>query len=362
MLEKSYILAMQMIPDIGGITIRALESRFGSAEAVWKAKRETLEAAGIIKGKKLEQFCHFRKTIEPLKEAEALAKKGISYICWKEGAFPVQLLEIYNPPAGLFYTGTLPVWDRGIAVVGARKASVYGKNACRYIVQELTKSNAVIISGGALGIDAAAHQAAVEAGGISAAVMGCGLDITYPRGHASLFAKIRENGALISEYPLGMPPKAGNFPARNRIISGLARGVLVVEAAMKSGSLITAELALEEGRDVFAVPGGIFSEQSQGTNHLIQQGACLVTSANDIVKEYGWNMENKKKQVQSAYTLEEYAVLECLAPDQAVAAEKIVDATKLPLDRVSMILLKLELEKQIERIGAQQYVRSMRSV
>lgn len=359
MKESIYVQGLQTIPKVGAVSIRSLIQYFGTPKRAWYASRTELEEACVWKEKGITAFLKGRELVDLQKEKEAIEALGISYVSFLDSHFPKPLQEIYHSPAGLFYKGVLPSWDRAIAVVGARKASPYGKNACRTLVKGMVAAKVVIISGGATGIDSIAHRAALEGKGQTVAVLGCGLDKVYPKENEKLFQEIIENGAILSEYPLGMAPLSGNFPARNRIISGLSKGVLVVEAALRSGSLITAELALQEGRDVFAVPGSIFSEQSQGTNHLIQEGACLVMAANDIVREYEWDEKEKVSLQVRSYTLEEHAVLDCLLAERAISIEEIMDTTGLPLKVILTIMVKLELDKQVERVGAQQYVRVM---
>lgn len=274
--------------EIKGISLRnkkTLIEYFMSFQSVYQATKEDYEKAGF-----LEWF----DTIENQKNLEfarqhydKLYERGIQVIHFNHSFYPVKLKQIYDPPIVLFVKGiireNLRIHNRCIGIVGARTPSVYGSQMANYFAENLAKHNYSIISGLARGVDGIAHKGALLANGYTVAVLGCGINVTYPKEHVNLYAQIEENGAIISEYGLDVAPLTANFPRRNRIISGLSDGILVIEAKKKSGSLITADCALEQGRQVYAIPGRISDRNSEGTNNLIKQGAMCVTDIEDII-------------------------------------------------------------------------------
>ena len=270
------------------------------------------------------------------------------------------LREIPEAPAVLFIRGALTEADRwGIGIVGTRNVSAYGREAAETLARDLAANRLTIVSGLARGVDGAAHQAALKAGGRTVAVLGSGVDVIYPPEHRRLAQQIAENGAVISEYPLGTQPDAMNFPPRNRIISGLSLGVVVVEADEKSGALITTSYAAEQGRDVFAVPGGIFSRTSRGTNKLIQDGAKLVTCAADILEEL--NLERVAKRAEAQLALPdddaERSVLQTLNRDP-MPIDDVIRRTNLPASVVAGALAMLELKGLARLSDGAQYTRA----
>src|SRR5260221_13488329 len=286
--ELAYWIAFSRVLGIGPVRFKQLLDFFhGDAAAAWHASSKELAQAGLDQ-KVIEGFLEQRSRIIPEQELEKLERLRIHVITWKDQAYPTLLKEIDHTPPVLYIAGTLSEADRfALAVVGTRKASVYGRQVTERFATELAKGEVTVVSGLALGIDTIAHTAALDAGGRTVAVMGNGLDLIYPSSNHNLARRIVESGqgALVTEFPLGVKPDGKNFPARNRIISGLSLGVLVTEAPQPSGSLITANFALEQGREVFAVPGNILSSGSAGVNKLIQDGgARLVTNINDILE------------------------------------------------------------------------------
>jgi len=259
---------------------------FGCPKKAWEAPKK--EITNIVPVNiSLEQFFSFRETFNIEHYYEQVIKNRAEIISINDRRYPLNLKNIHRAPPVIYVKGKLPDTSfLHIAVVGTRKATIYGKQVARKISFDLASQSTVIVSGLARGIDSSAHSGALEAGGKTIAVLGCGIDIVYPRENKRLFDKICEEGAVITEFPLGTPPAKQNFPARNRIISGLSSGVLVVESPRKGGALITADFALEQGRDVFAVPGSILSKTGEGSNNLIKEGAKLVESAEDILEEY----------------------------------------------------------------------------
>jgi DNA processing protein len=279
-----YWLGFNRTPGIGPARLRALIQRFGNVEDAWKASPSDLRAAGLDQ-RTLASLLATRQSCDLDAELRAVERAGAHIILFEDPAYPAALRSLPDPPPLLYVKGSLLEADsRALAVVGTRTATEYGKTMTARIVEPLARAGLVIVSGLAHGIDAVAHRSALRAGGRTLAVFACGIDRLYPPDSTDLAAAITASGALISELPLGTPPGRLNFPARNRIISGLALGVLVVEAGAKSGALITADQALDQGRDVFAVPGNVLSPVSAGTNALIRAGAIPVEKAADILE------------------------------------------------------------------------------
>jgi DNA processing protein len=279
-------LALTMVPGVGARTFHRLIQRFDNPERVFAAGRQHLEQVPGLKKASIDAIRSFSLEETAKREMARLHSLGIRLIPWGTEEYPSFLTEIADPPPLLYLQGTLSQEDeRAVAVVGSRQASVYGLNVCRKLCRELAWQGWTVVSGMARGIDSAAHRGALEGDGRTLAVLGTGLDVVYPAENRKVSQRIVTSGALISEFPLGTPPEPGNFPVRNRIISGLALGVVVVEATAKSGSLITARMALEQGRQVFAVPGPIDRRGVEGPHRLIKEGAKLVERPEDIIEE-----------------------------------------------------------------------------
>ncbi|HOH57467.1 MAG TPA: DNA-processing protein DprA [Smithellaceae bacterium] len=283
--DLKYWLALMSVEGVGDTLFGPLLERFGSPAAVFSASVH--ELAGVPKmSKKISQtILAFNDWDGILRQIDGLNKAGIRIVTFLDENYPRHLLNVYDRPVLLYVAGHLHSDDISIAIVGSRHASTYGKYTTDRISRELALRGATIVSGMARGIDSCAHRGALAANGRTIAVLGSGLDVIYPPENKKLFEAIVEQGAVISEYPPGTQPLPFHFPARNRIISGISYGVLVVEAGEKSGSLITAKLAMEQGREVFAIPGPIDSASSRGANHLIKQGAKLIDSVDDILEE-----------------------------------------------------------------------------
>ena len=356
-------LTLHLVPGLGAVGFRKLVETFGSAAAALRAGRKDLRQ---VQGLRPEAILAIT-TAPPYHDAERELKRikplGISVICFGDTDYPALLANIYNPPMVLFVKGDLNALSKcGLAVVGSRAATSYGLKIARDLSGQLAAKGLVIVSGLALGIDTAAHAGALATGGETVAVLGCGLDVCYPRSNERLAEEIAKAGAVVSEYSLGTQPDAFRFPARNRIISGLSRGVLVVEAAQRSGSLITARLALDEGREVFAIPGRVDSVKSTGTHRLLQEGAKLVGTVDDILEELGWRKENSGADktpgapAPPAVTLseDESRILQLLDV-YPKHIDTIIIQARLSVAKVSEILLLLELHGLIEAVPGQQY-------
>ncbi len=278
------LLSLRLIPGVGSVSLARLLAAFGSAKAALGAPLADLRRVPGLR-EDVIQAVHGRAcSADPERELERLAAMGAKVAALGGADYPPLLAEIYAPPPLIFVRGDLgPSRAGGVAIVGSRRMSPYGRKVAEDLARDLALAGVSVISGLARGVDAAAHAGALAAGGHTVGVLGCGLDVAYPPEHLELAARMAGQGAVISEFPLGTPPAAGNFPVRNRIISGLSRAVVVVEASLKSGSLITARHALDQGREVFAVPGPVTSAQSQGCHELLRDGARLLSSARDLL-------------------------------------------------------------------------------
>ena len=384
--DLKYWIALKSIEGVGNIGFKNLLDALGNPCNVFHASFPTLTTVPGI-GRKtaasIKDFNNWRKIEE---ELELIKKNDAQIITYQDPLYPQRLLNIYDFPVFLYVKGSLKEDDINIAVVGSRLASTYGKFSTERLCRELVLKGITVVSGLARGIDSAAHRGALTCGGRTIAVLGCGLDIVYPSENKKLFEEIVSHGAVITEFPYGTPPNAPNFPARNRIISGVSLGVVVVEANEKSGSLITARLALEQGREVFAVPGTIDSAGSRGTHKLIKQGAKLIENVYDILDEILPQVENKtgtaiifqrdkgavphssphfsnnhKKEkeqeakVFSGLTDSENTVLKALST-QATDVDGIITATGLKSSEALNILLTLELRGIIKQLPGKKYV------
>ncbi len=369
-MERFYLGAIQGCNNIGGAVIRRLLEYFGTGEATWAAKAGELEASGILRDSVLEQFLYIRGARPDLPEKlqEECKRKNIHLCVRSDEEYPELLQEISNPPEVLFYRGTLQNHLPRIAMVGARKVSAYGKTVALQLGGSLARAGFSVVSGAAIGVDTCSHSGAVQKGATEA-VLGCGVDVVYPRENKKLLEEIAEKGAVISEYLPGTPAVACNFPARNRIISGMSLGTVVVEAAQRSGSLITAEMALSEGRDVFAVPGSVFSNVSRGCHKLIQQGAKLIVDSNDIIEEYpqfakkqanGKNNDEKNK-THAIITEIEKRILQILTPEEPLSIDEVIyrlHGTAVP--NAAFVLLQLEMKGLARSDDLRRYVRTVR--
>lgn len=357
MIDVRYWLAFNLVPGIGPARFRRLVAYFGSAERAWRASTADLVAAGLD-AKALESLLARRARIDLDQEMERLEKAGIILVTLEDAIYPPLLRHVADAPPLLYVWGTLrPDDELAIAVVGTRRATVYGKQVCERLVSEIAGRGITVVSGLALGIDAVAHRTALTAGGRTIAVVGSGVDVVYPPSHGPLAREIAEHGAVISEYPLGSPPDAGNFPARNRIISGMTKLTLVVEAGETSGALITANFAVEQGRDVLAVPGSILAVSSVGTNRLIQQGAKLVQDAQDILDELDVVTVGRQLEFRAIAPEDpiERSLLTVLTGEPS-HIDEIVRQVNLPVSAVSSALALLELKGLARHVGGMHYV------
>ena len=356
--DYPYFNAFNLIPQIGAVRLRKLLNFFPDLKTAWHAAANEIEQSGLdtsLVGKILET----RQKIDPHQQFAKLADLNIRLVTFQDEIYPKLLREIPNPPAVLYILGEFqPQDEMAIAVVGTRKFSVYGKQVAQELVTNLVRANLTIVSGLALGIDALAHQTAVLASGRTIAVLACGLDSIYPASNRQIGESIAAgHGALISELPLGTPPLKHHFPNRNRIIAGLSLGTVVIEAAAESGALITARHALEQNRQVFAVPGSIYNPGSVGPNNLLKMGAKPVTSAADILEDLnlGHLEEQIKTQEIAGDNEEETAILKLLTREP-IHIDSIVKTAGLSASTVAATLTIMEMKGKVRNLGANQYV------
>lgn len=354
--ERKYWVGFNIVQGIGPARVRALLDYFGSLKEAWKASPAALREAGLDR-RSLENLLATRARLDLDREMARLNKAGVQVMTWEDHDYPRRLRQIYNPPPVLYVLGTLlPQDEWAVAVVGTRRPTDYGREAARVLAADLARQGITVVSGLALGIDGAAHQAALEAGGRTIAVLGSGFRHLYPARHRNLARRIVENGALITEYALDVKPEASNFPPRNRIISGLSMGVVVVEAGEKSGALITARFAAEQGREVFAVPGPIFNRPSAGTNRLIQEGAKVVTGVRDILEELDITMAAEQQEARLTIPksdLEERIWTYLLETPRHV--DDIVREMGLDTAQVMSTLTLMELKGLVRQVGPMEF-------
>jgi len=352
-----YWVGFNKVSGIGAARVRALLDYFGDLETAWHAQAHDLQQAGLDR-RSLEHLLQARKKLDLDAEVERLARAGVQVLIWDDADYPPNLREVYNAPPILYVKGRIETRDEwAVAVVGTRQASVYGKEAARMIAAGLAQAGVTVVSGLARGIDALAHRVCLDAGGRTLAVLGSGVDVIYPSQNARLAAEIVERGALVSDYPLGTTPEARNFPPRNRIISGLALGTVVVEGDLGSGARITAEFAAEQGREVFAVPGPIFARTSRGTNQLIQQGAKMVCQVGDILEELNLTMVSEQAQARAVIPENETEalLLEHLSAEP-IHVDLLGRTVKLPIAQVTSTLALMELKGMVRQVGGMSYV------
>ena len=398
--DTIYIAGLQSLYNVGATHVRRFIEDFGSPYDAWEA---------VKKVENLKPYSHISNTDKRAIASSAKDEK-LDYIIHKideykmdvttflDKDFPSILNHIYNPPAILFMRGNRALLDKRlnrIALVGARRCSLYGRNVARMLGKELGKYSTIIVSGGARGIDTHGHEGLLASLGYGIVVMGCGLDIVYPRENTKLFDRIlQNNGLLVSEYPPGTPPSAKHFPARNRIISGLSRGVIVVEAKGSSGSLITADMAVSEGRDVFVVPCNLLDHTADGNKFLMRNGAFVLTGYEDIVKEYHLTLRdmystkeklsppNKRDTMgvkdsnemvnhgqgvdtqglsMLSFNVDRSLILSEIPHDRCITVSDILKATHIPLQELQPLLLELEMEGAIENHPPRGYINMTRS-
>ena len=392
--ETKSLIHLNLIPGIGNHTIRRLLAAFGSAEKSIAATSEELAQVDGLTPDVRQQLVDGRSRAPLAQELELIQQHQCHIVIINDDAYPALLKQINDPPVLLYIIGDFPLQDApSIAIVGSRSPTEYGKTISQQLSHQLAERGVTVVSGFARGIDTCVHRGALEAGGRTIAVFGCGLSIIYPSANRALAAEIVESGALISEFPMTMPPRGNNFPRRNRVISGLTLGTLVVEASEQSGSLITARHAAEQGREVFAVPGQIFSNVSRGTHSLINQGATLINSVDDLLDALPQNYTTflggespqptrqpspakrpdtvarpqsvgkrsaptpqPKTKTELNLTPDEQTVLSAMDAD-SVHIDEITRVTQLPIGKVSSLLVMLELKGIVQQLPGKQFMK-----
>jgi DNA processing protein len=355
--DLRYWVGFNRVRGIGPLRLRALLDAYGSIERAWHASPEQLKSAGLD-SRSIKNLLKTRSSIDLERELKRVEAVGAQILTWESPNYPRLLLETSAPPPVLYVKGELTEDDAwAVAVVGTRRASTYGREVTRRLAGALARNGITIVSGLARGIDGVAHRAALEAGGRTIAVFGCGIDQIYPPEHRKLAEQITTHGALVSDYPVGTPPEGRNFPPRNRIISGLSLGVLVTNAGKSSGALITADFGAEQGRDVFAVPGSILTQGSVGTNQLIQDGAKLVSRAEDILEELNLTMVAEQTEARQVLPGDETeaALLEQLSAEP-VHVDELQQQSGLPISQVTSTLALMELKGMVRQVGGMKYV------
>jgi len=351
-------LALRTVRGVGPVVYQGLLRAFGNPEAVFAASVHALECAGV-RPEVAHAIHGFNDWAAVDDQLERLARSGATLITWNDQHYPANLRQIHDPPPFLFVQGELlPADGMAIAVVGSRDVSAYGLRMTRELSEGLVRYGATVVSGLARGTDAAAHWTALRAGGRTIAVMGSGIDVVYPSEHHALFQAIQEQGAIVTELFMGAQPDAENFPNRNRIIGGLALGTVIVEATEKSGSLITAMLAAEQGREVFAVPGAV-GARTRGTHRLIREGAKLTERAEDVLEEIAPQLLKRAAPAERVEVDETEATLLTSMRHETVHVDTLIARTGLPVGTVLQTLLALELKGVVQQLPGKHFVATM---
>ena len=362
--DWKYWIALTMVNGVGGVLAKNLFTKFQNAENIFKASKKELSRTEGIGYKHIEAIKSFNDWGEVDEELHKIEKKHVRLITLNDPEFPISLLQTYNPPPLLYIRGEiLPEDKNSIAIVGSRLANKYGREVTQSLSGELASMGVTIVSGLARGIDSLAQSEALKRGGRTIGVLGCGLDIYYPPENDKLYTAVSENGAVLSEFPLGTPPTAQNFPRRNRIISGLSLGVVVVQASEKSGSLISASFALDQNREVFAVPGNVNSKLSKGTNWLIKKGAKLVETVDDIISEVDAlrNLQNSDlfeedriQKISASLSKSQKEVFSVLTKEP-LHIDEIIKLTGIESSSLLSTLLTLELNDYIIQLPGKHF-------
>lgn len=355
--EKTYWIGFNLVKGIGARRMQTLLAYFGSAEAAWKAEPAFLQSAGLSP-RLVNAIVQVRQSDALQKTWERIHSLAIQVLTWQDDQYPGRLADLdQSPPVIYVRGGLLPDDDWAVGIVGTRRLTSYGRQATEEVAGTLGRNGITVVSGLARGIDAVAHHAALAAGGRTLAVLGSGVDQIYPPEHRILAEQIMAQGAVMSDYAPGTPPEAANFPPRNRIISGLSRAVVVIEAGQESGALITAAFAADQGREVFAVPGSIYAVQSKGTNLLIQQGARPLLSPQDILDTLKLGNISQQRVARTALPADEIeAQLYSLLSLEPMHVDEIRAHTKIPIEKVSAALVMMELKGMVRQVGGMQYV------
>ena len=355
--DKRYWVGFTLVKGIGSVRLQSLLTYFGDAECAWKANPLDMVAAGLSP-RLAERVIQVRNSIDLDDFMARVEKDQIRILTWNDPEYPAHLKEIDQPPPVLYLRGELTAEDSwAVGIVGTRAATSYGRQVTEDLASALVQNGVTIVSGLARGVDAVAHNAALKAGGRTLAVLGSGVDKIYPPEHRQLAEKITLQGAVISDYAPGTAPDGANFPPRNRIISGLSMAVVVIEAGETSGALITAEFALNQGRDVFAVPGMLYAPQSKGTNRLIANGARVLLSPNDVLEALDLTRNVERREIRRAVPSDaiEAALLAALSAEP-MYVDEIRAQLALPIEKISAALTMMELKGMVRQVGGMNYM------
>ena len=351
---RDLLIALSLLPFLTPNRIRLLTETFESVESACNASSSLLQGLLSVNP---EQATEVKNPLRDARTRQRVAELRTSVVTRIDPEYPPMLLEICDPPLALHFRGDISLLARpSVAIVGSRRASPYAINVAHHLAKQIASAGLAVVSGLARGVDGASHLAALDAGGKTTAVLGTGIDVVYPRSHAQLFKRIEKDGVIVTEFPPGTPPKPEHFPIRNRVISGLAHGTVVVEATSRSGSLITARMAAEQGREVFAVPGSIFAAGSEGTHRLIQYGAKLVHDVNDILEELPGDLRvTQTPPAEPDSPLRE--VLALLSRDEGTHVDSLAARARQSSAAVAEALLQLELGGWIRALPGARYIR-----
>ena len=357
--ELKYWVAFTRIPHVGPARVKLMERHFGTLEQAWRAGMTELRAAGLD-SRTARSIATRKLAIDPDAELRLLADGHTRAVTWNDDEYPARLKEIYDPPPVLYIKDELtPEDDRSVAVVGTRKATAYGREVAHRLSFDMAQAGVTVVSGLAYGIDAIAHRAALDTGARTIAVVASGVDVVYPQSHTDLAAEIVRHGAMVSEHPVGTRPQAGNFLRRNRIMSGIAMGTLVVEGDVTSGVLITARHALDQNREVFAVPGSVLSPTSRGPNRLITRSeAKLVSEARDVLEELNLSWVGQQIEMEALFpgSDNEAQILKYVTYDP-VHIDEVIRSSGVDISAVGSALAMMELKGLVRQIGGMNYIR-----
>ncbi len=355
--ERACWVAFSQVPQIGPVRLTRLRKHFGTLAEAWCAPAAALTRT--LDARTWGYVAEARGRCEPLELLADLGQKGIGVVTQLDAIYPRLLAQIPAAPAVLYTKGTLSAADDlAIGIVGTRRSTAYGRHMAELIAAELSAAGVTIVSGLARGIDGSAHQGALSGGGRTIAVLASGVDIIYPSEHYLLASRIIESGAIVSDYPPGTKPDAPNFPARNRLISGLSLGTLVIEAPRRSGALITVDFAADQGRDVFVLPANADSPASEGSNRLLREGARAISSATDLLEDLGLAQlqeNDESDSVPAALSDRERRLLAVLGADP-LHIDEITVAVGIPVHEGAAVMTMLELQGLVRNVGSQHYV------
>ncbi len=359
--SREALVALNLLPDIGPVRVRNLLSRFVSAQAVLAATQADLSQVDKVGFKAANNIIRWRELIDLDGELRRIDQFGANIVTTDDSEYPALLRHIYDPPLVLYVRGTLRPEDAyAIAMVGTRQSTLYGRQTTERLARQLAASGVTVVSGGARGIDSASHEGALQSGGRTIAVLGTGLDIVYPAENVKLYQRIAEQGAVITQFPFGRKGDKQSFPIRNRIVAGMTQGTVVVEANCASGALITANIAAEYGRTVYAVPGRVDSPRSAGCHDLIKDGARLCESAEDVLAEFAHlqAIEPEEPEIpMPTLSHPEQQVFHVLTHEE-MQQDEIICRSELPAAQVSVILLQLEMKKLVQQHPGRLFTRA----